>query len=82
MIFTREDKATTSKDKSDTYIDIDELQMFKDFSTKDKVTTKTKTKTEDKNKATTKTKTNTKTMTKTGYKKILDKINNKIDTIN
>ena len=82
VLFTREHKATTSKDKSDTYIDIDELQMFKDFSTKDKVTTKTKTKTEDKNKATTKTKTNTKTMTKTGYKKILDKINNKIDTIN
>ena len=68
VVFTREHKATTSKDKSDTYIDIDELQMFKDFSTKDKTTTKTKTK--------------TKTMTKTGDKKILDKTNNKMDTIN
>ena len=76
--------------------------MFKDFSTKDKVATKsktktedkdkntlktntkTKTKTEDKNKTTlkTKTKTKAKNMTKTGDKKILDKINNKIDTIN
>ena len=112
VVFTREHKATTSKDKSNIYIDIDEQQMFKDFYTKDKVTTKTKTKTEDKNKATTKTKTKTddknkattktktktedknkttlktktktkaKNMTKTGDKKILDKINNKIDTIN
>ena len=47
---------------------------------KNKATTKTKTKAEDKNKTTLKTKT--KTMTKTGDKKILDKINNKIDTIN
>ena len=57
MVFTREHKATTSKDKSNIYIDIDEQQMFKDFYTKDKVTTKTKIKTEDKNKATTKIKT-------------------------
>ena len=48
VVFTREHKATTSKDKSNIYIDIDEQQMFKDFYTKDKVTTKTKTKTEDK----------------------------------
>ena len=49
-----------------------------------KTNTKTKTKTEDKNKTTlkTKTKTKAKNMTKTGDKKILDKINNKIDTIN
>ena len=37
VLFTRECKATASKDKSDTYIDIDELQMFKDFSIKDKM---------------------------------------------
>ena len=42
MLFTREYKATVSKYNSDTYIDIDELQMFKDFSIKDKITTKTK----------------------------------------
>ena len=65
VLFTRELKATISKDKSDTYIDIDELQMFKDFSTKDKVTTKNKTKTEDKDKTTLKTNTKTKTKTKT-----------------
>ena len=62
MLFTREHKATTSKDKSNTYIDIDDLKMFKDFSTSDKTTFKTKTKDKDKD--------------------ILDKINNKIDTIN
>ena len=56
VLFTREYKATASKDKSDTYIDIDELQMFKDFSIKDKTTTKTKD--------------------------MLDKINDKISTIN
>ena len=112
MVFTREHKATTSKDKSNIYIDINEQQMFKDFYTKDKDTTKTKTKTEDKNKATTKTKTKTddnnkattktktktedknkttlktktktkaKNMTKTEDKKIVDKINNKVDAIN
>ena len=42
VLFTREYKATTSKYKSDTYIDIDELQMFKDFSIKYKATFKTK----------------------------------------
>ena len=70
VIFTREDKATTSKDKSDTYIDIDELQMFKYFSTKDKATlkTKAKTNTEDKDKTTTKTKTKTTPKTKTETK--------------
>ena len=70
VIFTREDKATTSKDKSDTYIDIDERQMFKYFSTKDKATlkTKAKTNTEDKDKTTTKTKTKTTPKTKTETK--------------
>ena len=56
VLFTREYKATASKYNSDTYIDIDELQMFKDFSIKDKTTTKTKD--------------------------MLDKINDKISTIN
>ena len=46
VLFTREHKATTSKDKSNTYIDIDDLKMFKDFSTSDK--TRFKTKAEDK----------------------------------
>ena len=50
MLFTREHKATTSKDKSNTYIDIDDLKIFKDFSTSDKTTFKSKTKTKDKNK--------------------------------
>ena len=84
VLFTREHKSTTSKDKSDTYIDIDELQMFKYFSTKDKTTlktkakintedkdiatTKTKTQTEDKDKATTKTKTKTEDKDKTTLK--------------
>ena len=61
MLFTREHKATR-EDKSNTYIDIDDLKIFKDFSTSDKTTFKTKTKDKDKD--------------------ILDKINNKIDTIN
>ena len=56
MLFTREYKATASKDKSDTYIDTDELKMFKNFSNRGK----TKIKTKD----------------------MLDKINNKISTIN
>ena len=72
MLFTREHKATTSKDKSNTYIDIHELKMFKDFSTNDKITFKTKDK--DKNK--------TRNKTKAEDKDRLDKINNKIDTIN
>ena len=78
VLFTREHKATISKDKANTYIDIDELKMFKDFSTSDKTTFKTKTK--DKDKATPKDKDNT--TTKTEDNDILDKINNKIDTIN
>ena len=86
MLFTREHKATASKDKSNTYIDIDDLKMFKDFSTSDKTTFKTKTKDKDKDKNKTKTedkdKTTPKTRTKTEDKDILDKINNKIDTIN
>ena len=57
VLFTREHKATTSKDKSNTYIDIHELKMFKDFRTIDKTTFKTKTKDKDKNKTTNKTKT-------------------------
>ena len=60
--------------------------MFKDFSTSDKTTFKTKTKDKDKDKNKTKTedkdKTTPKTRTKTEDKDILDKINNKIDTIN
>ena len=53
MIFTREHKAIVSKDKLDTYIDIDDLKMFKDFYTSNKTTfkTKAKTMTKDKNKA-------------------------------
>ena len=43
MLFTREYKATASKIKSDTCIDIDELQIFKNFSTKDVIATKTRT---------------------------------------
>ena len=78
MLFTREHKATISKDKANTYIDIDELKMFKDFSTSDKTTFKTKTK--DKDKATLNDKDNT--TTKTEDNDILDKINNKIVTIN
>ena len=42
MLFTREYKATASKDKSDTYIDIDELKMFKDLSNRGKTKIKTK----------------------------------------
>ena len=76
MLFTREHKVTTSKDKSNTYIDIDDLKMFKDFSTSDKTTFKTKTKDKDKDKNKTTNKT------KTEDKDTLDKINNKIDTIN
>ena len=42
MLFSREYKASASKVKSDTYIDIDELQLFKAFSIKDRTPTKTK----------------------------------------
>ena len=40
--FTREYKTTTSKDNSNVYIDIDKLQIIKDFSIRDKTTAKTK----------------------------------------
>ena len=33
VLFTGEHKATTSKDKRNTHIDIDKLQVFKDFIT-------------------------------------------------
>ena len=70
VVFTREHKAAISKNISKTYIDIDDLKIFKDFSTSDKIMNKTK----DKNKPTTKTKTKD--------KDTLDTINNKIDMIN
>ena len=78
VLVTREHKATTSKDKSDTYIDIDDMKIFKDFSTSDKTTFKTKTKDKDKDKD----KNKTTNKTETEDKDILDKINNKIDIIN
>ena len=56
MLFTREYKVTASKDKSDNYIDIDELKMLKYLSNRGKTGIKTKV--------------------------MLDKINNKISTIN
>ena len=33
VLFTREHKATTSKDKPNTHIDVDKLQVFKSFIT-------------------------------------------------
>ena len=45
MLVTREHKATMSKDEAKPYIDIDDLKIFKDFSTSDKAILKTKTKT-------------------------------------
>ena len=66
VLFTREHTAITSKDKPNTYIDIDTLQVFKDFITEDKRKTTPKTKAK----------------TKTEDKDTLGKINNKIDTIN
>ena len=75
ILFTRQYKGNLSEEKSNTYIDIDGLKIFKDFSSKDITIpkTKTKTKTEDKDKDKTIPKTKTKTE---------DKINNKISTIN
>ena len=70
VLFTREHKATTSKDKPNTHIDIDTLQVFKDFITEDRATPKTKTLPK------------TKTKTKTVDKDTPDKIKNEIDTIN
>ena len=58
-----------SKDEAETYIDTDDLNIFKDFSTSDKATLKTKIETE------------TTTKTKTENKGLLDKINNRIDLI-
>ena len=46
VLFTREHKASLSKKESDTYIDIHEPPMFKDFSNINDVEIKTKTKTE------------------------------------
>ena len=42
VLFIREYKATTSKDNSNVYIDIDKLEIIKDFSIRDKTTAKTK----------------------------------------
>ena len=42
VLFVREYKATTSKDNSNVYIDIDKLEIIKDFSIRDKTTAKTK----------------------------------------
>ena len=50
VLFTREHKANTWKDKSNTYTDIDNLKMFNDFNTSDKTTFKIKTKDKDKDK--------------------------------
>ena len=69
VLFTREHKASLSKKESDTYIDVDELSMFEDFSNINDIEIKTKIKTE------TKDKTKTKTI-------MLDKINTKISVIN
>ena len=63
VLFTREHKASLSKKESDTYIDIDELPMFKDFSNINDFEIKTKTK--------------TKTKTRTENKDLLDKIDKK-----
>ena len=58
VLFTREYKGALSEEKSNTYIDIDELKIFKDFSSKYITTlkTKTKTKSKDMNKTIPKTK--------------------------
>ena len=84
VLFTREYKRILSEEKSNTYIDIDELKIFKDFSSKDITTLKTKTKTKDMDKAIPKTKNMDKTVTKTKTedKDMLGKINNKIRIIN
>ena len=96
VLFTRENKATVSKYKSETYIDIDQLKIFKVFTVNDMATPKTKTKTktksmikdknktktEDKNKTKTEDKNKTTTKTKTENKDLLDMINKRIDTIN
>ena len=93
VLFTREHKATISKDKANTYIDIDELKMFKDFGTSDKTTFKTKTKDKDQvtpkdeDKATPKTKTENKdkttpkTRTEIEDKDILSKMNKRLEKV-
>ena len=48
VLFTREQKATVSKDKSDPYTDINELKIFKVFTVNDMTKPKTKTKTKNK----------------------------------
>ena len=70
VLFTKEHRATVSKDKSDTYIYIDELMIFKVFTINDmaalktKTKTKTKTMTKDKNKRKTEDSNKTKTTAK------------------
>ena len=66
VIFTREHKVTLSKDTSNTYINIDDLKIFKDFSTSDKTILKSKTV------------TILNTMTRTKNKDRIDKVINKI----
>ena len=68
VLFANEHKATLSKEKSNTYIDIDELKIFKDFCFKDPTPVKTKDM--------------DKTIPKTKDKVMLDRINNKISIIN
>ena len=47
MLFTREHKATLSKEKSLTYIDIDELKIFRNMYSEDEIVLKTKKKYKD-----------------------------------
>ena len=87
VLFTREYKGVLSEKKSNTYINIDKLNIFKDFSSKDPTTLKTKNmdksplKTKDMDKTIPKTKDMDKTMPKTENKNMLDKTNNKISKI-
>ena len=76
VLSTKEHKTTISKDKTDRYIDIDDLKIFKDFSASDKTTYKTKIKIRIKTKTETKDKNNVRT------KEIPDKISNKMNIIN
>ena len=76
VLSTKEHKITISKDKTDRYIDIDDLKIFKDFSASDKTTYKTKIKIRIKTKTETKDKNNVRT------KEIPDKISNKMNIIN
>ena len=65
MLFTREYKGTLSEEKSNIYIEIDELKIFKDFSSKDITILKTKTEDKDIDKIIPKTKNMDKTISKT-----------------